>query len=115
MRAELPTLDRLPRQSASHVKTKWRDVVREVRTAGSIAITNHSAVELVLVDAATYEQLAAGAAALKAREASVLDQLASQFDQRLALLDQHDAKDKVAAVFARKGKLAKRPKAGASF
>jgi len=30
-------------------------------------------------------------------------------------LDQHDAKDKVAAVFARKGKLAKRPKAGASF
>ena len=43
MRAELPTLDRLPRQSASHVKNKWRDVVREVRTAGSIAITNHSA------------------------------------------------------------------------
>jgi hypothetical protein len=90
-------------------------VVREVRTAGSIAITNHSAVELVLVDAATYEQLAAGAAALKAREASVLDQLASQFDQRLAVLDQHGTKDKVAAVFARKGKLAKRPKAGAAF
>ena len=115
MRAELPTLDRLPRQSASHVKNKWRDVVREVRTAGSIAITNHSAVELVLVDAATYEQLAASAAALKAREASVLDQLASQFDQRLAVLDQHDAKDKVTAVFAGKGKLAKRPKAGAAF
>ena len=69
----------------------------------------------MLVDAATYEKLAAGAAALKAREASVLDQLASQFDQRLAVLGQHDAKDKVAAVFARKGKLAKRPKAGASF
>ena len=64
MRAELPTLDHLPRQSASHVKNKWRDVVREVRTTGSIAITNHSAVELVLVDAATYEQLAASAAAL---------------------------------------------------
>jgi len=115
MRAELPTLDRLPRQSASHVKNKWRDVVREVRTAGSIAITNHSAVELVLVDAATYEQLAASAAALKAREASVLDQLASQFDQRLAVLDQHDAQGKVTAVFARKGKLANRPKAGAAF
>ncbi len=115
MRAELPTLDRLPRQSASHVKNKWRDVVREVRTAGSIAITNHSAVELVLVDAATYEQLATSAAALKAREASVLDQLASQFDQRLAALDQHDAQDKVTAVFAGKGKLAKRPKAGAAF
>lgn len=115
MRAEVPTLDRLPRQSASHVKNKWRDVVREVRTAGSIAITNHSAVELVLVDAATYEQLAANAAALKAHETSVLDQLASQFDERLAALDHHDAKGKVAAVFAGKGRLAKRPKAGAAF
>lgn len=115
MRADLPTLDHLPRQSASHVKNKWRDVVREVRTTGSIAITNHSAVELVLVDAATYEQLAASAAALKAREASVLDQLASQFDQRLAVLAQPDAQDKVTAAFARKGKLAHRPKAGAAF
>lgn len=115
MRAELPTLDRLPRQSASHVKNKWRDVVREVHAAGSVAITNHSAVELVLVDAAVYEELAASAAVLKAREASVLEQLASQFDERLAVLEQPDAHDKAATVFARKGKLARRPKAGAAF
>jgi len=114
MFAELPTLDQLPRQTASDVKNKWRDVVREVREAGSVAITNHSAVEMVLVDAATYERLTAGAAALKAREKSVLDELADQFDRRLAVLKQPDAHRKAAAVFASKGKLTKRPKAGAS-
>lgn len=109
------TLDKLPRQSASQVKNRWRDVVREVRQAGSVAITNHSQVELVLVDAATYEQLAASAAALKARESSVLEQLSARFDERLAALQQPGASDKVDAVFKRKGRLGKRPKAGASF
>lgn len=115
MAALPPTLDQLPRQTASHVKNKWRDVVREVRQAGSVAITNHSQVEMVLVDAATYQQLTAGAAALQEREQSVLDRLAAQFDQRLAVLQQPDAAQKVAAVFASKGRLARRPKAGATF
>ena len=115
MLAKVPTLDQLPRQSASHVKNKWRDVVRKVHEAGSVAITNHSAVEMVLVDAATYEQLTASAAALKAREKSVLDQLAEQFDQRLAVLQQPGAAKKVNAVFGSRGRLANRPKAGATF
>lgn len=115
MHTELPRLDQLPRQSASHVKNKWRDVLREVRATGSVAITNHSTVEMVLVDATVYERLTANAAMLKAREKSVLDQLGVQFDQRLAVLQQPEAAGKVAAVFASKGKLAKRPKAGTAF
>lgn len=114
-RMHVTTLDQLPRQTASHVKNRWRDVVREVRATGSVAITNHSEVEMVLVDAATYEQLTAGVAALQARETSVLGQLAAQFDQRLAVLQQPGASDRVAAVFDRKGRLAKRPKAGSTF
>jgi prevent-host-death family protein len=115
MLIELPTLDQLPRQTASHVKNKWRDVLREVHEVGSVAVTNHAAVDVVLVDAATYEQLAASAAALKARETALLGQLSDQFDQRLAMLQQPDAGDKVAAVFASQGKLKSRPKAGAAF
>ena len=115
MLAELPTLDQLPRQTASNVKNKWREVVRQVREAGSVAVTTHSAVDMVLVDAATYEQLTASAAALKAREQSMLEQLAADFDQRLAALQRPDAGDKVAAVFGSAGKLAGRPKAGAAF
>lgn len=115
MLADLPMLDQLPRQTASDVKNRWRDVVREVRQSGSVAITNHSAVELVLVDAARYEQLTASAAAMKAREESVLDQLAADFDTRLAVLQRPGAAQDVAAVFASKGKLVKKPKAGASY
>jgi prevent-host-death family protein len=113
--AELPKLEDLPRQTASDVKNKWREVVREVRESGSIAITNHSSVEVVLVDAQAYRQLAASAAALKEREASVLDELSAQFDRRLASLQAPDAGRKAAAVFKRKGKLSTRPKAGTSF
>jgi prevent-host-death family protein len=115
MIVELPRLEDLPRQSASNVKNKWRDVVREVRESGSVAITNHSSVEVVLVNAEAYRELAASAAALKEREASVLDQLSAQFNERLASLQAPDAGDKAAAVFKRKGRLSTRPKAGTAF
>lgn len=115
MQAALPLLDQLPRHTSSDVKNKWRDVAREVRQTGSVAITNHQKVEMVLVDAATYEQLAAAAEAQKAREQSVIDQLMAEFDQRMASLQAPDARAKVAAVFARKGKLVRPPKAGPSF
>ena len=115
MQAALPLLSQLPRHSSSDVKNKWRDVAREVRQSGSVAITNHQTVEMVLVDAATYEQLAAAAEAQKAREQSVIDQLMAEFDQRLASLQSPGAAAKVAQVLARKGKLTRRPIAGSSF
>ena len=115
MTAELLKIEDLPRQTASDVKNKWREVVREVRQAGSVAITNHSTVEVVLVDADAYRQLAASAAALKEREALVLDQLSAQFKERLASLQAPDAGDKAAAVFKRRGQLSTRPKAGTAF
>lgn len=115
MIAELPKLEDLPRQTASDVKNKWREVLREVRETGSVAITNHSSVEVVLMNAQAYRELAASAAALKDREAAVLDQLSAQFDKRLASLQSPDAGDKAAAVFQRKGRLSGRPKAGSSF
>jgi prevent-host-death family protein len=115
MIGELPKLDDLPRQTASDVKNRWREVVREVRQTGSVAITNHSSVEVVLVDADAYRQLAASAAALRERETSVLDQLSEQFRQRLASLQAPDAGDQAAAVFRRRGRLGTRPKAGTAF
>ena len=111
----LPKLEDLPRQTASDVKNKWREVMREVRESGSVAITNHSSVEVVLVNAEAYRQLAASAAALKEREAAVLDQLSAQFNERLASLQAPNAGKKAAAVFKRKGKLSSRPKAGTAF
>jgi aminoglycoside N3'-acetyltransferase len=112
---ELLSLEKLPRQNASQVKNKWGDVVRLVRQSGSVAITNHAAVEMVLLDVTTYQQLAGEILALKAREQSVLDELTDRFNARLAVLQEPEAAQNVAAVFEAKGKLARRPKAGASF
>ena len=115
MTTELLDLASLPRQSASQVKNKWGDVVRQVREVGSVAITNHSAVEMVLVDAATYRQLTTDMLTLKAREQSVLEDLAGRFNARLAVLQEPDAQHQVAGLFDSRGKSALRPKAGASF
>jgi len=115
MITSLPALHDLPRQNASQVKNKWGDVVRQVRQSGSVAITNHAAVEMVLLDATTYQQLTEDLQTLNAREQSVLDELSGRFDSRLAVLQQPEAGERVADLFAARGKLARRPKAGASF
>ncbi|AGU52887.1 prevent-host-death family protein [Variovorax paradoxus B4] len=115
MAAVLPNLDELPRQNASHVKNRWGDVVRQVQKTGSLAVTNHSTVEMVLLTAATYNQLVEDAQALKAREQSVLDELGRRFDVRLGVLQQPDAAAQVGKLFAAKGKLGRRPKAGDTF
>jgi prevent-host-death family protein len=118
MAAILPALEELPRQNASHVKNRWGDVVRQVQESGSLAVTNHSTVEMVLLTAATYNQLVEDAQAVKAREQSVLDELGRRFDARLGVLQQPDAAQQVGKLFAAKGKLhrlGRRPKAGDSF
>lgn len=115
MSAALPSLEDLPRHSASHVKNRWGDVVRQVRESGSVAITSHSSVEMVLVDTATYRRLVDDAGASAAREQSVLDQLNQAFEARLAALQQPAAAQQVDALFATRGRLEARPKAGATF
>jgi hypothetical protein len=115
MVAALLSLNELPRQNATHVKNKWGDVVRQVQQLGSLAITNHANVEMVLLNAATYQQLTEDIQALKAREQSVLNELSERFNARLAVLQEPQAHQNVTALFAAKGKLAKRPKAGATF
>ena len=115
MSSPLISIENLPRQNASQVKNKWGEVARQVRQNGSVAITNHSVVEMVLLDAATYQQLTESLAALQAREQSVLDELAERFDARLASLHQPGAAARVGALFESRGKLgSKRPKAGAT-
>lgn len=115
MAAELQTLDSLPRHSASQVKNKWGEVVRQVNRSGVAAVTNHSTVEMVLMPAAEYERLRGELGALRAQRQGALDELTQRFDARLALLQQPDAAARVEALFESQGQVAPRPKAGASF
>jgi PHD/YefM family antitoxin component YafN of YafNO toxin-antitoxin module len=115
MLTALPTLAQLPRQNASHVKNKWAEVVRHVHQVGTLAITNHANVEMVLLDAATYEQLHQDIEAFNAREQSVLDELTRRFNERLSVLQGPEAPRKIDAVLGAEGKLRTKPKAGATF
>jgi hypothetical protein len=115
MFTDLPSIKDLPHQSASQVKNRWASVARLVQQTGSVAITNHSVVEMVLLDAATYQQFVDEIQAFKAREQTDLDRLDNRFRSRLTVLQQPDAAEKVDALFAAKGKLTQRPKAGTSY
>ena len=115
MSAVLPSLDDLPRHPASHVKNRWGEVVRQVRASGSVAVTSHSSVEMVLVDTATYRRLVNDAGSSAAREQSVLNQLNEAFEARLATLQQPAAAQQVDALFETRGHLKARPKAGATY
>ncbi len=115
MLAPLPTLEELPRHTASHVKNRWGEVVRQVRESGSVAVTSHSTVEMVLVETGTYRRLVDDLRSMQAKEQAVLDELGRAFEARLASLQTPDAARRVDAVLAARGKLAKRPKAGATF
>ena len=115
MAAVFTALDELPRQNASRVKNKWGEVVRQVQAQGSVAVTNHSKVEMVLVDAATYHQMVEQARQRQSQEQALLQALDQRFDARLAGLQQDGAADRLRGLMAARGRSGQRPRAGASF
>jgi prevent-host-death family protein len=112
---DLPRIENLPRRNATQVKNKWADLVREVRAVGSVAVTQHNRVEMVVMDAATYRKMAALAEDAKARRQAALAELSADFDRRLAALKSPETRGRVEAVMAARGRTKRRPKAGASF
>jgi len=115
MSAGMLNVDDLPRQNATQVKNKWGDVVRLVRQTGTVAITNHSVVEMVMLDIDTYRALAASLERLNDQDQRVADELTERFNARLATLNTADAAERVEALLATKGQLKVRPKAGESY
>lgn len=115
MPADLPRLEDLPQRNATEVKNKWGDLVRAVRAAGSVAVTQHDRIEMVVMDAATYRTMAALAEDAGERRQAVLAELSAEFDRRLAALKSPETRGRAEAVMAARGRSKRRPKAGASF
>jgi PHD/YefM family antitoxin component YafN of YafNO toxin-antitoxin module len=105
----------LPRRNATEVKNKWGDLVREVRAHGSVAVTNHDKVELVVVEVGRYREMAALVEGVQGRQQAALAELAAEFDRLLASLKAPDARGRLAAAMASQGRVKPRPKAGSSF
>jgi antitoxin (DNA-binding transcriptional repressor) of toxin-antitoxin stability system len=115
MAARLPQIEQLPRRNATEVKNRWGDLVREVRANGSVAVTHHDKVEMVVVEAARYREMAALVEDIDARRHAALADLSAEFDRHLAALKAPDARKRVDAAMATRGRVTPRPKAGASF
>jgi PHD/YefM family antitoxin component YafN of YafNO toxin-antitoxin module len=109
-------LAELPRRNATQVKNQWGSVVRQVQEQGRVAITSHSNVEMVMVDANVYEQMVDALDAARRHDDATLAELAARFDARLGVLQAPAAEGKVDKLFKARGKLrGRRPKAGASY
>ncbi|MEA1674943.1 type II toxin-antitoxin system Phd/YefM family antitoxin [Nitrospirillum sp. BR 11163] len=115
MVARRSSIEALPRRNATQVRSRWAEVAREVQVSGSVAITNHDRVEMVLVSAEEYERLATKAAGGLAQQQATLDRLVAQFDAELATLREPGARDRLEDMLASKGQGGPRPKAGYSY
>lgn len=110
------TLSALPRIPASDVKTRgWRGVMRALAATGEVVVTNHSEPEAVILSTQAYERLVSAAAATESRIESGLDTLRLRFDERLAVLNQPDAGDRLRAISKRRTTLHGEVKAGAGY
>jgi hypothetical protein len=108
-------LEDLPHRSATEVKNKWGDVVREVRASGSVAVTVHDKVEMVVMAAGRYREMAALVEGIKERRRATLAELAAEFDDHLAALQSPDARGRIEEAMESRGRVLTRPKAGTSF
>jgi hypothetical protein len=114
-RQPIRSLEAMPQKSATEVKNGWAKVVREVRSSGSVAVTQHDRVEMVVMDAETYREITSLAVDQAERRRAMLDELTQAFDQRLRSLDKRETPKRFAAVRAAKGRLKHPPKAGSTF
>jgi PHD/YefM family antitoxin component YafN of YafNO toxin-antitoxin module len=108
-------LENLPTQASTEVKNRWGQVVRQVQKTGSLAITHHSNIEMVLSTAEHYQSLLDEVSRLQARERSRLEELSAQFMSRLDRLQQPDAHARLAGVMEAKGQASSPPIAGKSY
>jgi antitoxin (DNA-binding transcriptional repressor) of toxin-antitoxin stability system len=108
-------IEDLPRRNSTQVKNKWSDLVREVRASGSVAVTHHDRVEMVVVEADKYREMAALTEGVELRRQAALSELTAEFDKRLAELRAPGARERVEAAMESRGRVTPRPKAGASY
>jgi prevent-host-death family protein len=106
-------LHRLP---ASEVKQRgWKGVMRTLADKGAVVVTNHGEPEAVVVSAAEYGRLVAKARASDAAMEGELEALRRRFDERLAVLNQRDAGDRLRAAARRPVRLRGKVRAGSGY
>lgn len=107
-----PEAERLEKAPSTDVRRRWTELQVRVRTSKRVAITNHEVVEAVLLAPDEYESLVARA---RASDEMQLAHYTERFQQRLACLQETDARDRIQRVLAKRGNLAKPIPSGDSY
>lgn len=107
-----PETERLEKAPSTDVRRKWTELQARVRTSKRVAITTHEVVEAVLLTPDEYESLVARA---RASDETQLGHYAERFKQRLACLQEPDARGRIERVLAKRGKLAEPIPSGDSY
>lgn len=89
--------------------------MRSLASAGRLVITNHSEPEAVILSAQEYERLVSLVSNTESKTAASLDVLRHRFDQRLAVLAQPDASERLRAIRKRPAVLKGKVKAGTGY
>jgi hypothetical protein len=113
--APLPKIEELPRKKSTDVKNRWGDLLRQVREQGTVAITAHDKVELVVIEAKRYAEAAALLGSVEARREKELAELTAEFDHHLARLREAGSRERLDAALEARGRATPRPKAGPSY
>lgn len=108
-------IEDLPRRNATEVKNRWGDLVREVRACGSVAVTNHDNIEMVVIEVGKYREMSLLVESVQERRGAALAELTAEFDEHLARLKAPDVRARIEAAMASRGRTTPRPKAGTSF
>ncbi len=97
--ADFPAVQDLPRKAASEVKSDgWPATVREAQDFGKLLVTNHNRPEAVILAVREYEKLVQLARRSGDQMERALVDLQGEYDQRLSLLDEKGAADKLRSI-----------------
>ncbi len=106
-------LDELARASASTLKkVGWRGLMDELRAEGRLLVTNHERPEAVILPVSEYQAFMEIIKESEARSATALDGLRERFDERLAVLQDRSAGDRLRDALKAPARLGGKVKAG---
>src|ERR1700756_3810668 len=109
-------LAKLPRTPASDLKKRgWRGVMNALRSKGKLLVTNHEEPEAVIIPVAEYDALMQIVEQSEAQTESRLAGLRRSFDERLSILQDRSAADRLQSAIRGRAKLGGKVKAGSGY
>ncbi len=109
-------LAKLPRTPASDLKKfGWRGMMNTLRSKGKLLVTNHDEPEAVIIPVAEYDAIMQIVEQSEAQAESALAGLRKNFDERLSILQDRTAADRLRSTIRGRAKLDGKIKAGSGY